>query len=124
MSRSKSLSPGRNELLNGTTTHSTSSSVKPSSSATAYATALSKPSPVAGSLISQSEPSGEPPSNHGGNAGLSVPIVSLPSETSSRLSFAQSDAASVVVAAALVVPAASSSSSEPQPAATSERAST
>ena len=74
-------------------------------------------------MISQSEPSGVPPSNHGGKAGLSVPIVSRPSVTVSRLSVAQSAAAaaSPVVAA---VAAVSASSSEPQPAASPPRART
>src|SRR3712207_4351211 len=119
MSKSKDFDPGLNDWLNGTTTQSTSSRVNPSSSATAYATALSKPSPVEGSLISHCEPSGVPPPNHGGNAGLSVPIVSLPDSTSWRLSLAHasSSAPAPVVAASDVAGAASSpSSSEPQPA--------
>ncbi len=74
---------------------------------------------MAGSLISQSDPSGTPPSNQGGKAGLSVPIVSRPSAIVSRLSVAQSVAAASVVSAAVV--ALASSSSEPQPAASKER---
>ena len=55
-------------MLNGTLTHCTWSPVKPSSSATAYATADSKPLPLVGSLST----------NHGSYAGESVPIVSVP----------------------------------------------
>jgi hypothetical protein len=62
---------------------------KPSFFATAYTTADSKPLPVDGSLIFQAEPFFSPPPNHGGNAGLSVPTVSFPSLTVSRLAFAQ-----------------------------------
>ena len=76
MSKSKLFWPGLNDWSNGTTTHSTSFFAKPSCSATAYATAPSKPWPFAGSLISHFEPLGVPPSNQGGKAGLSVPIVS------------------------------------------------
>jgi hypothetical protein len=40
-------------------------------------------------LIFQLEPFGEPPPNHGGYAGLSVPTVSVPSSTRFSESFAQ-----------------------------------
>jgi hypothetical protein len=66
MSKSKSFAPGRNDWSNGTTFHLTSSFAKPSSSATAYATALSKPLSVAGSFSFHVDPLGAPPSNQGG----------------------------------------------------------
>ena len=54
MSKSNVLGPGLYELSNGTYVHATWSLVKPSWSAIAYATALSKPWPLVGS-----------PSSHG-----------------------------------------------------------
>src|SRR6266508_173496 len=102
MSKLKSFGPSLNELSNGTTTHETSSVVKPSWSPTAYATALSKPLPVEGSLISHFEPDGVPPSNQGGKAGLSVPIVSWPALTSWSWSFAHGSGSSVVAAVVVV----------------------
>ena len=71
-------------MLNGTFTHATWSSVKPSSSDTAYATADSKPSPLVGSLSL----------NHGSYAGESVPIVSVPGLVSGSESVAQASALS------------------------------
>ncbi len=69
MSKSKRpCLPGAYDELNGTLVHWTWSPVKPSFSATAYATADSKPSPFVGSFLA----------NHGSYAGESVPIVSVP----------------------------------------------
>ena len=48
---SKSLGPGAYELTNGTGIQVTASAAKPSCSAIAYPTALSKPSPVVGSPV-------------------------------------------------------------------------
>src|SRR5207342_714639 len=77
--KSKSLGPGANDLLKDTGTNVTwSGKVKPRRVATSDATAPSYPSPLAGSLNSNSEPSDVPPSHQGGNAGLPVPIVSVP----------------------------------------------
>src|SRR6187200_872331 len=81
MSKSKLFGPGAKALLNGVYTHCTSFFANPSRFATAYATADSKPLPVFGSLIFHFEPFGVPPPYHGGKAGLSVPMVSLPSLT-------------------------------------------
>jgi hypothetical protein len=53
-------------LLNGTYFQLTSAREKPSCLATAKATALSKPLPVAGSLIFHFDPFGVPPAYHGG----------------------------------------------------------
>jgi hypothetical protein len=44
----------------------------------AYAVALSRPLPLVGSLTCHVEPLAGSPPNQGGNAGLSVPAVSLP----------------------------------------------
>src|SRR3954453_2618671 len=88
MSRSNGLAPGANELSNGMTIQFTSSLAKPSLSARAYANALSKPLPSVGSPSSHggvAPPSGM--SKYGGNAGLSVPIWSLPAVGSFRPSF-------------------------------------
>src|SRR5215212_9980531 len=69
MSKSKRpCLPGAYDELNGTLVHWTWSPVKPSFSATAYATADSKPSPFVGSFLA----------NHGSYAGESVPIVNVP----------------------------------------------
>src|SRR6476619_2726716 len=68
MSKSNFFSPGAYDELNGTLVHCTWSPVKPSFSATAYATADSKPSPLVGSFLL----------NHGSYAGESVPMVSVP----------------------------------------------
>src|SRR5215208_4619417 len=111
MSKSKFFGPGAYEELNGTTVHLTSDSEKPSFSATAYATALSKPLPFVGSSSSK----------YGGNAGLSVPTVSRPSVLSSSEDLSQLAAAAVGVAEAEPEPEGSSSS--PHPAATRDRAS-
>src|SRR4051812_31945835 len=89
MSKSKLFGPGANALLNGVYTQCTSLFATPSRPATAYATADSKPFAVLGSLIFHDEPFGEPPPNHGGYAGLSVPIVRLPSSTRFSVSFGQ-----------------------------------
>ena len=83
MSKSKSLSPGLNDSLNVIGTHVTWSCVMPSCSAIAYATALSKPSPLAGLPVplfgcAFHGPYVPVPPNHGWNAGLSVPTVSVP----------------------------------------------
>ena len=59
--------------MNGTVIQVTSELLKPSFSATAYATADSKPLPLVGSSST----------NHGGYAGLSVPTVKVPAVTSS-----------------------------------------
>ena len=83
MSKSKSTPPGLNRLLKPTLIHFTWSAEKPSSSATAYATADSKPLPLLGSLST----------NHGSKAGESVPIVSTPSLFSGSSSVAHSSAA-------------------------------
>src|SRR5881392_2088832 len=88
MSKSNVLLPGRNDCSNGTTIQCTSGLVKPSCLATAYVTALSKPSPDLGSLTFQNVLCGVPP-NHGGYAGLSVPTVSRPAPTRWSLSFVQ-----------------------------------
>ncbi len=53
MSKSNFFGPGAYDELNGTTVHFTSFSAKPSWSATAYATALSKPLPLVGSSSSK-----------------------------------------------------------------------
>src|SRR4051812_47568719 len=74
MSKSKSFLPGAKELLKPSFFHTTSPLAKPSSLAILAATAPSKPLPLAG-LSS---------SNHGGKAGVSVAIVSLPSATRLR----------------------------------------
>src|SRR5690242_6363746 len=87
MSKSKDFGPGAYELENGTCFQSTSLLEKPSCFATAYATALSKPCPLRGSLTFHGF-FGVPP-NHGGKAGLSVPTVSFPAETRFRSLFAQ-----------------------------------
>jgi hypothetical protein len=71
--------------LNGTVTHVTSSLEKPSSLATAYATADSNPWPVVGSLLL----------NHGSKAGESVPTVSVPGVSRESCSFSQASAAEV-----------------------------
>src|SRR6478735_7661021 len=68
MSKSNFFAPGAYDELNGTLVHCTASPVKPSFSATAYATADSKPSPLVGPFLE----------NHGSYAGESVPIVSVP----------------------------------------------
>ena len=68
MSKSNFFGPGVYDELNGTLVHCTASPVKPSFSATAYATADSKPSPLVGSFLE----------NHGSYAGESVPMVSVP----------------------------------------------
>ena len=83
MSKSKSFGPGAYDLLNGTLIHSTWSAVKPSCSATAYATADSKPLPFVGSFWL----------NHGSYAGESVPTVSWPAVRSGSDSVAHSSAA-------------------------------
>src|SRR4030095_3141596 len=68
-----------NDLLNDTGTKVTwSGKENPIRVATSAATAPSYPSPLAGSLNSNSEPSDVPPSHQGGNAGLPVPIVRVP----------------------------------------------
>src|SRR5690242_20172909 len=90
MSKSNGFLPGANERLNGTYVHSTCDREYPSCLATAYATADSKPLPVDGSLIFHFDPFTSPPPNHGGYAGLSVPIVSFPSLTVSSAAGAQS----------------------------------
>ena len=91
MSKSKSLSPGLNDSLNVIGTHVTWSCVMPSCSAIAYATALSKPSPLAGLPVplfgcAFHSPYVPVPPNHGWNAGLSVPIVSVPAVRRFKLS--------------------------------------
>src|SRR4051794_22836358 len=86
MSKSKSLSPGAYDLLNGSTTHFTWSGVKPICLATAYATPLSKPLPLLGSLWM----------NHGANAGSSVAIVRVPGVLRFNWSIAQGSPAPVV----------------------------
>src|SRR5688572_1516677 len=69
MSKSKRpCLPGAYDELNGTLVHCTWSVVRPRFSATAYATADSKPSPFVGSLLA----------NHGSYAGESVPMVNVP----------------------------------------------
>src|SRR4051794_24631208 len=78
MSKSKFFSPGAYDVLKGTVTHVTWSFEKPSRSATAYATADSKPLPLLGSLST----------NHGSYAGESVPTVRWPGVCSGRLSVA------------------------------------
>jgi bifunctional non-homologous end joining protein LigD len=78
MSKSNDFLPGANDLANGMYVQLTFSRPNPSCFATAYATADSNPLPVDGSLIFHFEPLGVPPPNHGGYAGLSVPIVSVP----------------------------------------------
>src|SRR2546426_352585 len=87
MSKSNDFGPGANELLNGTCVHATSSFEKPSFFATAYATALSYPCPLRGSLTCHGL-CGVPP-YQGGKAGLSVPIVSFPALTRLRSLLAQ-----------------------------------
>src|SRR2546423_7060489 len=87
MSRSNFFGPGANEVENGTTTQFTSLFANPSFCATAYATADSNPSPERGSLTFHG--AWAVPPNHGGNAGLSVPTVSLPAFRSGRSPFAQ-----------------------------------
>src|SRR5262245_30729404 len=94
MLKSNFFGPGAKEVLNGTTIHSTSSFAKPSSLATAYATALSNPSPERGSLTFHGA-FGVPP-NQGGNAGLSVPTVSCPSLTRFRSALSHEAAVAVV----------------------------
>src|SRR4051794_13718842 len=78
MSKSNDFLPGAYDLAKGVYTQFTFAWVKPSFVATAYTTADSKPLPVDGSLIFHVEPFAAPPPNHGGNAGLSVPTVSVP----------------------------------------------
>src|SRR5687767_97347 len=51
--------------------------------------------PLSGSLTCHSEPAGGSPPNHGGNAGLSVAMVSLPAVFNVRLSGAQASAEGV-----------------------------
>ncbi len=68
MSKSKLFGPGAYEESNGSTTHLTSLGVNPSLAATAYATALSNPLPLAGLLLTK----------YGGYAGESVATVSTP----------------------------------------------
>jgi hypothetical protein len=97
MSKSQFLGVGLNTLLNGTRVQVTSSGVKPSFWATAAATAPSYPLPFSG-LSS---------TNHGGNTGLSVAIVSLPGVWVCSASLAHAsvvaDALSLVVAEADVL---------------------
>src|SRR6478752_506288 len=88
MSKSKSLAPGAYEVLNGTLIHLTWSLLKPSCAATAYATADSKPLPLAGSLST----------NHGSYAGESVPTVSWPAVLSGSVSVAHASASAVLLA--------------------------
>ena len=76
MSKSNALSPGAYEVLNGTTCQVTSLGVKPRPSATAYATAASKPCPFDGSSSAK----------YGGYAGVSVPIVNVSAPTVVRFS--------------------------------------
>src|SRR3954469_18299004 len=103
MSKSKLFGPGAYDRENGVYAQRTSPFEKPSCFATAYATADSNPLPVFGSLIFHFDPLyGVPPPNHGGYAGLSVPIVRLPSSTTFRSAFAQP--AIAVGAAGAVVP--------------------
>src|SRR3954451_10983837 len=80
MSKSNDFGPGANDLLKGTNVHFTCALPNPSFFAIAYATADSYPLPVDGSLIFHLDVF-VPPPNHGGKAGLSVPIVSWPSVT-------------------------------------------
>src|SRR5215467_3835953 len=68
MSKSNAFGPGAYTLLNGSCTQVTRDLEKPSLAATAYATALSYPLPLAGVLLM----------NHGGYTGLSVAMVSTP----------------------------------------------
>ncbi len=91
MSKSNFFSPGAYDELNGTTVHVTSVFANPSCLAIAYATALSKPLPFDGSSSTK----------YGGNAGLSVPTVSVPGANVASWSFVQFWA---VVAAAWVLP--------------------
>src|SRR5262245_48102524 len=83
--------PGANDVANGTTTHFTWLRAKPICRATAYATADSYPLPVVGSLNFHGLLCSPPP-NHGGKAGLSVPMVSVPDWTSGRLAVSQTAA--------------------------------
>src|SRR5436190_21332817 len=87
MSKSNDFEPGANELLNGTCFQVPSAFENPSFFATAYATALSYPWPLRGSLPCQGL-CGVPP-YHGGKAGLSVPTVSFPAVTRLRSPLAQ-----------------------------------
>ena len=94
--------------------------MNPSCSAIAYAAALSKPSPLAGLPVplfgcAFHGPYSPVPPNHGWNAGLSVPIVSVPAVRRFRLSGAQgsaeglSDAAGDSVVGLALAPGSSSS---------------
>src|SRR5262245_58291187 len=107
-------------LLNGTTTHLTSFGEKPSCSATPNATPASYPTGVVLEVGSQGFPFAS--WNHGGNAGLSVAMVSWPGLTSWSWSFAHGLASNdpVPVPAGVV----GALSSDPQPAAMTARAST
>ena len=92
MAKSQLLAPGAYVWLNGATAHRTSSAEKPIAPATAYATALSKPLPVAGSFNFHCDPLAAPPWKYGGYAGLSVPTMSAPGLTYVVTPFAQSAA--------------------------------
>src|SRR5688572_6299392 len=98
MSTSNFLSPGAYALVKGTTIQLTSLDANPSSSATAYATADSKPLPLVGSSST----------NHGEYAGLSVPTVNFPAVTSWSWSFAQASALALAVALPLAAGGAAS----------------
>src|SRR6185436_15947156 len=98
--------PGANDLLNDTGTNATwSGKVNPIRVATSAATAPSYPSPLVGSLNSNSEPSEVPPSHQGGKAGLPVPIVSVPWSLKAS-AFAAAQSAAVEAAVAPVAPVA------------------
>src|SRR5213593_1989408 len=92
MAKSQLLVPGAYVWLNGATAHRTWSAEKPIAPATAYATALSKPFPVAGSFNFHCDPLAAPPWKYGGYAGLSVPTMSAPGLTYVVTPFAQSAA--------------------------------
>src|SRR5688572_17050987 len=78
--------------LNVTGIHSTWSAVKPSCSASAYATALSKPRPLLGSMFCHGSVISSPATGslkYGGKVGLSVPTVRMPGALLAKLSVAQ-----------------------------------
>ena len=107
MSTSNFFGPGAYALVNGTTIQVTSDVLKPSFSATAYATADSKPLPLVGSSSM----------NQGGYAGLSVPTVKVPDVTSSSWSLAQGSALGLPLAVPLAEDAGGAASSGAQAAA-------
>src|SRR5438094_6281373 len=102
MAKSYDLGPGAYVWLKGATTHVTSDVANPSCAATAYATASSNPFPVYGSSSFQDGWSFvSPPEKNGGQAGLSVPIVSMPGATTCRLSLAHAFELGLAVALGL-----------------------